>query len=227
MRKKLALIGAVLAAALSWIVVSATTSGATPVPTACSGLYSNASFTSITVPANTSCDISNSTVTGAVVVNKNASFKTCDSTIGGSLTATQAYVNIDNGTTIGGAVDLNQPGVAVSIGTAPCGITGGSSQYSSILCPSSIGGSVSVHGGPRNGLEVSIGECAMCPTLPTRCEAMSIGGSVSIVNNQLPVEIDNSYIAGSLICVNNSPAVVNIADTVHGATVGCIPTVFA
>ena len=67
MRKKLALIGAVLAAALSWIVVSASTSGATPVPTACSGLYSNASFTSITDPANSACDISNSTVTGAVV----------------------------------------------------------------------------------------------------------------------------------------------------------------
>ncbi len=132
MRKFLALTVALAAAALSWLVLAPASHASTPGN--CSGSYSGTAFTTIIVAPNSFCEISNSSVLGAVIVNKNASFYTCNSTIGGSLTATQAYVNIDNGTSIKGAITLTKPGSSGLVGQGTCSEKG-ISEYSSILCP--------------------------------------------------------------------------------------------
>ncbi len=215
MRKPLVLVQVAAMAVAVWVATAPEAGSANPVPTTptiCNGLLSGPALGSVVVPSNAYCDLVNATVTGSVTVGSNASLKTCDSMIGGSLNATQAYVNVDNGTTIGGSVSLNRPGASLQMtGTVSCGEQGGLAEYSSILCPSRIGGGVSVHNGASGGLEVSIGECG--PINP-------IGGTVSIQNNQLPVTIENSNILGSLICLNNMPPAVQLLNTVHGTVIG-------
>jgi hypothetical protein len=208
MRKFLALIAAVAMAALSWLALAPGSSASTPGN--CNGSYSNTTFTTIIVAPNSTCSISNSSVVGAVIVNQNASFYTCNSTIGGSLTATQAYVNIDNATSVNGAITLTKPGSAQLIGESTCN-EGGTSEYSSILCPWHVGGGITVQQGLRYSNAVSIGDCG----------DMSIGGSVSIVHNRLLVEISYTDIAGSLICIDNYPTPDQAFNNVAGARVGC------
>jgi hypothetical protein len=210
MRKFLVLLAAVAMAALSWLVLAPGSSAVVTSPSNCSGSYTDATFTTIIVAPYSSCSISDSTVIGAVIVNKNASFYTCDSTIGGSVTATQAYVNIDNGTSVNGAITLTKPGSSEVGGESTCSDYG-PSEYSSILCPWHVGGSITVQGGLRYSNDVSIGDCGY----------MTIGGSVNILHNRLLVEIFGTDISGSLICIDNWPPPEQADNYVAGARVGC------
>jgi hypothetical protein len=214
MRRRIAFVlGVAVAMMLALIGAGASVgSASSPAPlTTCNGTYDGVTFSSLTVPAGGSCIISDSTVKGAVKVNKNAEFDACDVTVVGSVNATRAYVNIDNASWIGGSILLDQPGSPISLGGSPCS-TGGSYDYSAYICPHYVGGAITVANAPYNDdLEVSIGECGW----------MTIHGSVTIQNNKQWVEIEDATILGSLVCLNNWPTATAWDVTVRGARVGC------
>jgi hypothetical protein len=77
-----------------------------------------------------------------------------------------------------------------------------------------VGGSINVLNAPwSNYLWVSIGDCG----------PVSVHGSVTIQGNRQYVEIEQSTIVGSLLCINNWPPAEAYDVTVGGARVGCQP----
>src|SRR5581483_10470765 len=141
---------------LSFFVVAPAASAIGPL--ICDTTISGGTYTSVSVPTGDNCKLSDATVHGSIIVNKKAEFDSCDNTIDGSVNTTMDYVNIDNDTTIGGSLILNKPGFSLSLGGSPCSESG-VSDYAAYVCPSYVGGSISVLKAPNQWLEVSIGEC--------------------------------------------------------------------
>jgi hypothetical protein len=214
MRKWLALAVA-LVAGVAWSLVSQGGT-ATASPSQCTHNYIGAHFDSVTVPAGQECSLRDSTVNGTVRVGPDSVLYVCGTTISGSLDATQSYVNVDDESTISGSVDLNASGVSNVFGEGNCDSQGGLGDYSSVLCPIRIGGSVSVENTPWWADEVGIGVCGdgIDP----------IVGSVTINHNRTNVELVYNTIYGSLTCLDNNPTPeVNhnrINGSIHGQCFG-------
>lgn len=236
MRKTLLLLVALATTALSWVVISPGTSQAAPGALTCSNAtVTGGTYTTVTVPANKFCGLLGTTVIGSVKVNRNADFETCNSSIGGSLNATSAYVNVDTGTDIGGAVVLEKPGLANVVGTVAQGclinelrpgtIHPNYFNFASLVCSAHIGGGVTVMSGANTWETVQIGGCATQTSTVVRPNVVgystTIGGSVNFVDNRLFVELDGSYVYGSLACIDNHPSAQAYDSFITGNIVGC------
>jgi hypothetical protein len=208
MRRLLALAGVAVLAGVIIAVVSQ--SGSASAATAnCTSSYTHRTFSSINVPPGAECALQSSTVNGTIRVSPNASLYVCGTTVTGSLDAEQAYVNVDHWSKIYGSVTLDQPGVEEVYGELNCGNTcdvrsstaspaceeSGPADYSSVLCPKSIGGSLDITNAPYWANEISVGECGGINPI----------GSVDIIGNRAQVDLGNSQINGSLRCLNNDP----------------------
>jgi hypothetical protein len=212
MSKRIVLVLAAVAAAVVSFLVG-TPGASAQAPLTCDGTYSGGTYTAVTVRAGDSCELSNVTVLGSVVVNKNANFTTCDTSIAGSVNATKAYVNMDNSSEVGGSITLTQPGVVMYELDTLCMTEYGSSAYASYLCPHYVGGSINVLKAPNWWLELAIGDCG----------EMQIGGSVNIEHNREFVYIEDATVVGALICVDNNPPAAAYDTSVGGARIGCPP----
>ena len=141
------------------------------------------------VPAGVWCQLNNSSVTGGVSVAATGKLTAIGSSIGGAVTGNGAELVLENSS------------AASYSATKPVSEFAGAT--SGLICGSTVG-SVLYTGAPTATKSFVLGGNS-CTNfgLPT---TNTIHGSVSVTNNQLPAEIFNNTIDGTLGCSGNVPA---------------------
>ena len=214
MRKRIAFVLAVAAAALAWVVIAPASTSAAPPSLSCTSTHTDR------------VDLGDHGAGGRIVRvrrldggrfgdrQQNASSVRVESTIYGGVTATPGVRRISsNGAGVGGAITLNKPGAQLFSGGNNLCTTRGPTSYAATLCPVLfVGGSITVQNGPRDVREVSIGECGY----------MDIAGERDDREQQAVRRVvDGADIDGSLFCINDWPPAVAIYVSVGGTQIGC------
>lgn len=202
----------------------------------CSGTYTG-TYDNVTVPAGQVCNISASTIRGNVTVQSAASLALNGSgSVGGSLyVAPQAGAYEDSGWVIGGVATADHAGdlsimgtvhgilatgadaLDVTNATVDGSIVSNRGVYGGAIASSVIRGNVVIDG-TTGAAGITATWFIAGPQLDG--SPQEIDGNLALTDNQATIYNLDNHIHQNLACLGNSPAPVDLANTVDGRSIG-------
>ncbi|HEX4012232.1 MAG TPA: hypothetical protein VHX62_19575 [Solirubrobacteraceae bacterium] len=228
-------------ASLAW-PGAALASGGHPANLTCTGVVTGGTYTSLTVPAGQSCDLTDATVLGNATVDSTASLDLGDKgLIGGNLlVGSQGGVFEDTGWVIDGTTTgegagtlsitgtvhnilVDQTGVlAVQSATVDGNIVSDRGVYGGEIGSSLIRGNVLVNATSAGNSGVASTWFIAGPQL--NGDRQEIDGNLVLTANQSPMYVYYNHVHQNLVCYGNNPApynsVAGYANTVNGQSLG-------
>jgi hypothetical protein len=202
---------------VAFVLTSVVNPGVASATTTCSG----PTFTST---------ISNTTISGNVVVPNGAWCYLLNVTVGGSVTAEPGSDLLVQNSVVGGSVTGRSASISVfGPGTSIVGgsVTAASGQATNLpgslfLCGTTVHGTVTVANIPT----LTKGQYAIGGSSSQRVscggfgDGNHVGGGVTVSSNNAPGDIRSNTIGGNLTCLGNTPPPTGGSNTVSGSKIG-------